>query len=386
MEVSRTLDLGLENSQSCFLWGPRKTGKSHYLKKRYSNSIRYDFLDTQLQLEFMKRPALLREQLTDNIQAARKHPVILDEVQKVPRLMDEVHWLIENEEIQFILCGSSPRKLVREHANLLGGRAWRSEMLPLASKELPNLDLLRAMNQGLIPSHYLQGASYTRSLRAYVQDYLKEEVFSEGLARNLPAFSRFLDAVSYGHGELTNFATVSRECGASPKTVKEYYQILADTLVGSFLEPYKLRQSRDVIVKASKFYLFDTGVANSLCKRKIVEERGEAFGKSLEHFILMELRAYRAYSYLDFEIRFWRTKYGLEVDFILGDGEIALEVKGSSRIDNRELHGIRAFTEKYRPKQSIVVSNEKRPRIVGKSRIVPWKLFLEELWSGDIIR
>lgn len=210
----------LAPGQSAFLWGARKTGKSTYLKQQFPRSLVYNFLDTDLVFEFSKRPARLREQLLAQDSAVLKQPIILDEVQKVPQLLDEVHWLIENEGLQFILCGSSARKLKRGQANLLGGRAWRFERFPLISTELKSVDLLRALNHGLIPSHYLT-EPYQKSLRAYVTDYLKEEVFAEGLARNVPAFSRFFEAMGYSHGELTNYSNIARDCGVDSKTVKE---------------------------------------------------------------------------------------------------------------------------------------------------------------------
>ncbi len=382
--ISRTLNLNLPPGQSAFLWGPRKTGKSTYLKTKFPASLTYDFLKTDLFLDFSKRPALLREQILAKEEQVLKHPIILDEVQKVPQILDEVHWLIENKGLQFILCGSSARKLKRGKANLLGGRAWRFEMFPLVTAELKNPDLLAILNRGLIPSHYLQ-KTYKKSLNAYTRDYLKEEVFDEGLTRNIPAFSRFFDAIGYSHGELTNFSNIARECGADSKTVKEYYQILVDTLLGNFVEPFKRRQGRKVISKASKFYLFDVGVAGSITKRNIEEEKGEMFGKSFEHFIYMEMSAYNSYQEVGYAINFWRTKSGLEVDFVLGGGEVAIEVKGASRIDNRDLRPLRAFMDLYSPGKALVVCNEKEERIVGDIRIMPWRKFLFDLWAGKII-
>ncbi|GAG71030.1 unnamed protein product, partial [marine sediment metagenome] len=297
---------------------------------------------------------------------------------------DEVHWLIENKGLQFILCGSSARKLKRGKANLLGGRAWRFEMFPLVTAELKNPDLLAILNRGLIPAHYLQ-KTYKKSLNAYTRDYLKEEVFDEGLTRNIPAFSRFFDAMGYSHGELTNFSNIARECGVDSKTVKEYYQILVDTLLGNFVEPFKRRQGRKVISKASKFYLFDVGVAGSITKRNIEEEKGEMFGKSFEHFIYMEISAYNSYQEVGYAINFWRTKSGLEVDFVLGGGAVAIEVKGASRIDNRDLRPLRAFMDLYSPGKALVVCNEKEERIAGDIRIMPWRKFLFDLWAGKII-
>ncbi|NMC65544.1 MAG: ATP-binding protein, partial [Acidobacteria bacterium] len=284
----RILKISLPSRQSAFLWGPRKTGKSTYLKETFPESIYYDFLKTDVALEFIKRPALLREQLMAKDEMSLKRPIIIDEVQKVPEVMDEVHWLIENKGLSFILCGSSARKLKRGKGNLLGGRAWRFEMFPLVTPELKDIDLLRALNHGLIPDHYLSD-DYKMSLQGYVQDYLKEEVFAEGLIRNIPAFARFFDAVGYTHGELISFSNIARDCGVDSKTVKEYYQILADTLLGRLVEPFRKRQSRQVIMRSPKFYLFDVGVAGTIMKRQISETRGEQFGRAFEHFIFMEI-------------------------------------------------------------------------------------------------
>lgn len=386
MDYKRLLNINLPKGQSAFLWGPRKTGKSFYLKHHFPHSIVYDLLNTDTFFELSKRPALLREQLRSRSAEELEKPIILDEVQKIPALLDEVHWLIENKKWSFILCGSSARKLVRGHANLLGGRAWRYELFPLTSRETGELDLLKGLNHGFLPDHYLGGEdAYKKSLKAYIQDYLREEIFAEGLARNIPAFSRFFDAVGYGHGELINYANIARECGVDAKTVKEYYQILADTLLGFFVEPFKKRQSRDVIGKACKFYLFDVGVAGALCKRTLEETRGEMFGKAFEHFIILEIRAYRSYRERDFDIRFWRTKNGLETDLILGDGEVAIEIKGTNRVDAKDLRGIKAFVETNNPKAAYVVCNERNPRMADAVKILPWKEFLDELWSDRIL-
>ena len=219
-KINRALKIKLPAKQSAFLWGARKTGKSTLLRQAFPDSIVYDFLKSELVIDFLKRPSLLREQLEARPAVERARTIILDEVQKVPPLLDEVHWLIENRGLRFILCGSSARKLKRGKANLLGGHAWRYELFPLVSAELERLDLLQALNRGLVPSHYLS-EHYRKALDAYVTDYLKEEVFDEGLTRNLPAFSRFFEAMGYGHGELTNYANIARECGADAKTVKE---------------------------------------------------------------------------------------------------------------------------------------------------------------------
>ncbi len=384
-KVRRMLNIDLPQGQSAFLWGPRKTGKSTYLKEKFPQSLLYDFLKTDLVLDFSKKPSLLREQILARDVASLEHPIILDEVQKIPQILNEVHWLIENKGLSFILCGSSARKLKRGKANLLGGRAWRYEMFPLVSAELGDVEILRALNHGMIPDHYLR-EDYRKSLRGYVSDYLKEEVFDEGLTRNIPAFARFFDAVGYSHGQLTNFSNIARDCGVDAKTVKEYYQILIDTLLGRMVEPFKKRQSRQIITKTPKFYLFDVGVAGAMTKRHISEERGELFGRAFEHFVFTEIVAYSSYNELDYGINYWRTKSGLEVDFVLSEGEVAIEVKGTRHVDNKDLRSLNAFMYEYSPRKALVVCNEQEERILGKIRVMPWGKFLEDLWEGRIIR
>jgi predicted AAA+ superfamily ATPase len=384
-KIDRILKLELPEKQSAFLWGPRKTGKTTYLKSTFPDSIVYDFLKTDLFLDFSKKPSLLREQLLARDMKALSHPIIMDEVQKVPQIMDEIHWLIENKGIRFILCGSSARKLKRGGGNLLGGRAWRFEMFPLVTPELKNWDLLTILNRGLIPSHYLD-ENYTRSLKAYSQDYLKEEIFAEGIIRKIPSFSRFYDAMGYTHGELVNYSNIACDCGVDSKTVKEYFQILVDTLMGRMIEPFKKKQNRQVITRSPKFYLFDVGVAGSITRRYITEERGELFGKAFEHFILMEIMAFNSYHEIDFDINFWRTKSGIEVDFILGNGAVAIEVKGSSHVGKRDLYPLTVFLKEFPASKAYVVCNEKTERVVEQIRIVPHRKFLDDLWESRIIK
>lgn len=384
---TRRLKIDLPQRQSAFLWGPRKVGKSTFLRDFFPNSLVYDFLKTDTMLDFTRQPHMLREQLLARSPAQLSDPVILDEVQKVPALLDEVHWLIENRGLRFILCGSSARKLKRGRANLLGGRAWRFEMFPLVTPEMgapDDLDLVRLLNRGTIPDHYTS-PHYRKSLDAYVRDYLKEEVFEEGLTRNAAAFSRFFDAIGTTHGELTNYANIARDCGVDAKTVKVYYQILVDTLLGRFVEPYRRRPSRKIITKAPKFYIFDTGVAGVLTGRSVTERKNEAFGRAFEHFIFTELAAHASYSGLNYDIRFWRTKSGLEVDFILGAGEVAVEVKGSSRVDNRELRSIKTFAVEYTPREAYIVCDESEERVVAGVKIVPWRQFLRALWENGVM-
>ena len=383
---SRTLRIALPPRQSAFLWGPRKTGKSTLLKQQFPGSVRFDLLDTRLLLEFTRAPWRLAERVQALDDTARTRPIILDEVQKVPALLDEVHRLIESESLHFILCGSSARKLKRGRANLLGGRAWRFALHPLTWREIPHFDLLRALNHGLVPQHY-DAAQPRRALAGYLDDYLREEVFAEGLTRNAPAFSRFFEALSFSHADLLNFSAIARDCGVDSKTVREYFQILVDTLLGVWVEPFRRRRSRAVFIQAPKFYIFDVGLAGRLTGRWIGKPAGPDFGRALEHFVLMELLAYRSYRERDFPVRCWRTKTGLECDFVLGrEGETAVEVKGKDNVQTRDLRGLRAFAEEHRPRHAVLVCNESAPRKTGDGLwILPWRDFLERLWADELV-
>ena len=381
----RELRLDLPARQSAFLWGPRKTGKSTLLAKRFPHSARFDLLETRTLLEFTREPWLFAERVLALDAEQRARPIIVDEVQKVPALLDETHRLIERYGLAFVLCGSSARKLKRGGANLLGGRAWRFDLHPLAWPEVPEFDLLRALNRGLVPQHY-DAARHRRALAGYVEDYLKEEVFNEGLTRNAPAFARFFDALGFYHGQVLNFSNIARDCGVDAKTVREYFQILVDTLLGVFVDPLGRSRSRAVITRAPKFYLFDVGVAGYLSGRRLERAAGPDFGLALEHLVLMEILAWRSYREKNVSLRYWRTKSGLEVDFVLGrDADVGIEVKSTRRVRPADLRGLRAFCEEHSPRGAIVVSNDPAPRRAGDIDVLPWKVFLDRLWGNDLI-
>lgn len=245
MIIKRLLKLNLPKKQSAFLWGARKTGKSTYLREHFPGSITYDLLKTDELTRLLASPHLLREELIALSSKQLHQPIIIDEIQKIPLLLNEVHWLIENKQISFILCGSSARKLKHGAANLLGGRAWRFNFYPFVYKEIHHFDLLRAFNHGLLPSHYLSDQPL-RMLRSYVNDYLKEEIQQEGIVRNLPAFARFMELVGFTNGQLLNFSNIARDCAVDAKTVKEYYQILQDTLLGYLIFPFHKKIKREL--------------------------------------------------------------------------------------------------------------------------------------------
>jgi predicted AAA+ superfamily ATPase len=308
----------------------------------------------------------------------------VDEVQKVPDLLDEIHWLMENTRLRFILCGSSARKLKRGRGNLLGGRALRFELHPLVSAEIPNFDLVTALNDGLLPRHYGM-PNVRRRLAAYVGDYLKEEILAEALSRKVAQFSRFMEVAALSNGEAVHYANVARECGVSAPTVRTYYDILEDTLLGRFVPVFQKRPKRRVVT-APRFYLFDVGVAGSLARRGRVRAGSELFGHALEHLMYMEITAHSSYSTLDYPLSYWRTTSQLEVDFVLGDHELAVEVKGTERTETHHLRGLRAIGEEYPFRRRILVSRDPRRRVADKGiEILPWRDFLEELWSGRLI-
>lgn len=384
----RSLKIDLPKRQSAFLWGARKTGKSTYLKQRFPNALYYDLLHSELALRFMKAPHEFREEILalDPLQVGTL--IIIDEVQKVPSLMNEIHWLIENTPFQFILCGSSARKLKRIGANLLGGRAWKYSFFPLTYIEIDDFDLLRIFTHGTIPSHY-QAISIQKSLKAYIEDYLTFEIQAEGLVRNLPAFARFLESIRFSHGEMVNFSNIARECSIDPKTVKEYFQILVDTLLGYFIYPYRKKIKREIISDTPKFYLFDVGVANKILKQTVTDLKGIEAGRSLEHYIFLELIAYKHLNDRDFEISYWRTKTGIEVDFILGSANVIIEVKIMDHIHKNDLKGLYAFMEEHRSSSNYLVSLVPRARKIeseyGTIEILPLRTFLDRLWNNQII-
>ena len=300
--IKRVLELPHRPEESFFLWGPRQSGKSMLLKTIYPNALWYDLLKTDLYIRLLNKPSLLREDLLYAQAETKPNFIVIDEIQKIPALLDEVHWLIENTKSVFGLCGSSARKVRRGHANLLGGRAVRYELFGFVSAELgPKFDLVRAVNQGCLPRHYLS-PSYEKLVRSYVNDYLKEEIAAEALVRNLPAFSNFLAAAALSDTELVNYATIARECGVSGPAVKEYFQILIDTMLARFLESYQKRPKRRVI-GAPKLYFSDVGVVNCLAKRGKLEPGSELFGKAFENWLFHELCAHRAYSGRDYDLK-----------------------------------------------------------------------------------
>lgn len=379
--LKRSLQLPSPGTETFFLWGPRQTGKTTLLRSTYPDAVYIDLLKAEEYRRYLNNPEYLRQELLSRDETPF---VIIDELQKLPVLLDEVHWLHENSNIHFALCGSSARKVKRGHANLLGGRAIRYELFGFVSSELASdFNLNRLLNNGYLPRIFLSGQP-RRLLNAYVANYLKEEIAAEGLVRNLPAFSNFLNLSSLSDCETVNFSTIARDCGVSSQTVKEYFQILEDTLLGRWLPSFRKRPKRRV-AHAPKFYFSDVGIVNILAKRGTVQPGSELFGKAFENWCFHELNAYNIYSEAYAELSFWRLASGMEVDFVVNDMEIAIEAKSSEKISDNHLKGLRSLRVDHPAvKRRIVVCNDQKMRVTEDGiEVVPAHLFTTMLWEGE---
>lgn len=368
------------NNDSVFLWGARQVGKTTLLEQLYPKARYYDLLKANEFERFLRRPSLLSEELE---LMEEGDLVIIDEIQKVPQLLDEIHALIRKKKIRFILSGSSPRKLIRSGANLLGGRALKKILYPLVSSEIPDFNLIKAVNNGLIPRHYMINNPWER-FRAYIGVYLNEEIREEALSRNLKSFSRFLEVAALSNGEMIVYKNIAQDCGIDHRTVKEYFEILSDTLIGYLIPGFTATIKRRAI-QSPKFYFFDVGIANYLLNRKNLSPGTEIFGHSFEHLIIQELIAYLGYTQASEKISYWRTSSGYEVDAIIGNGRIAIEIKSTEEVKSRHLKGLKAFKEEFLSVRTILVSLDKYPRIMNGVEIIPAEQFLKALWNSEII-
>lgn len=365
---------------SLFLFGPRQTGKTSYLKEIFPTAKFYNLLDQRTFRQLSAYPEELRQTLnkTDRL-------VIVDEVQKLPVLLDEVQDLIEQDkELRFILTGSSARKLMSGRANLLGGRALLCKMHPLVYPEFDTHDLDRRLCFGSLPAVYLSEIP-EELLDAYAGTYLREEIQAEGIARNIGSFARFLQVAALTNGQVVNFSKVGSDAQVAPRTVQNYYEVLTDTLIGTLLPPFQLKNTRKAI-STPKFYFFDIGVVNSLKGQFSIAPKTAEYGQALEHLIFCELQAYLDYNRFKNKLSFWRTHTGLEVDFIVGNS-LAIEVKASARVRDTDLSPLRTLSAETKLSQRLVVSNEPLERITSDGiRIMPVESFLTNLWSDKFSR
>ncbi len=381
MALDRLLDLSSDlTTRSVFLFGPRQTGKTTLLRRRYPTAPWFSLLQGDVFLRLSANPGRLREELEDAEPNAG--PVVIDEIQKLPALLDDVHDLIERRGFRFVLTGSSPVKLRRGGSNLLGGRARVRELMPLVSVEIPEFDLGRALLYGTIPSIYLSDEPRL-DLEAYCGTYLQLEVQAEGLVRGIEPFSRFLRSAARRSGEQIVFERIASEAQVPARTVREFYQVLSDTLLGVMLEPIEPSRANHRIVSRGKFYFFDVGVAHALAGTTALDDHTAEYGRALEQLIFMEIRAWRSYRRDDRPFGFWRTTDGMEVDFLLGS-QTAIEVKATSNATRADARGLSDIAGEAGFSRRILVCREPVRRTVDGIEILPIHTFLDELWSGKV--
>lgn len=376
---SRYLQLNKETESSLFLFGARQTGKSTILRKEFPKSVFIDLLDSELRMRFKRRPSLLYEMLKYK---ESNTIVVIDEIPEVPELLNEVHRLISEKDIIFVLCGSSARKLKRKGYNTLGGRAYPCYFYPLTSNEITDFDLDRALTYGLLPTHYL-AKNPKRLLAAYVNVYLKEEIQEEALARNLTGFHRFLEIAALTNGEIVNYANIASECGVSAQTIKSYFGILEDTLVGYMIPAYTKVMKRR-LVQAPRFYFFDVGLTNHLLHRDALVRGTPEYGHAFEHFIIMELIAYIGYNHKEEQLSYWRTHTGVEVDVVIGNAKLAIEIKSADEIAKRHMKGLKSFGDDYPDCRKIIVSLDRINRKEDDIELIYVHDFLKMLWNDEL--
>lgn len=364
---------------SIFLFGARQTGKSTFLEQQLGNAINIDLLDSELRIRFTMQPSLLYDMLQD------KEPgtiVVIDEIQEAPMLLNEVHRLIQRKKLKFVLCGSSARKLKRKGYNTLGGRAVPCFFFPFTSNELDDLDLDKALLYGMLPPHYL-AKNPRRLLAGYIDIYLSEEIKEEALTRHIDVFQRFLTVAALTSGEIVNYSNIAADCGVSSKTIKEYFSILEDTLIGYTIPAYTKSIKRRV-KQSPKFYYFDVGIYNFLMNRTSLSAGTPEYGHAFEHFVVQEIKAYLSYTHSDKTMSYWQTYSGKEIDLVIGDAEWGIEIKSADEIQPRHLSNFKDYQDEYPDSRCIVVSRDKLTRRNGNIEIVYIHDFLKQMWNGDL--
>jgi len=375
--VDRQLDIGrLLEKRSFFLLGPRQTGKTTLIQHVLPDIRFYDLLDSANYLALSRNPGRLAEEIGSSVKR-----VVIDEIQRLPSLLNDVQRLIETRDVKFLLTGSSARKLRRGGINLLGGRARVKYLHPLTYRELGDKFVLnQAMQRGLLPSIYFSDDPRA-DLESYAGLYLQQEIMAEGATRNIPAFSRFLKIAAHSNGGIVNFTNIASDAQVARTTVYEYYEILKDTLILRELPPWKKTVKRKPLA-SSKYYFFDVGVVSALQGRPFLPGTPE-FGEAFETFIMHELSSWSDYASGEL-LSFWRSKSGFEVDFIIGD-HTAIEVKAKENVSSQDIKSLRALREENKLKHFLCVCMEKRSRDVDGIKILPYTEFLTSLWEGKIV-
>lgn len=373
--IDRILNLpDLLKKKSFFLLGPRQTGKTSLISHTLKGVKIYDLLDTSIFLDLSQRPSRIAEELT-----AEDQIVVIDEIQRLPVLLNEVHRLIEKRGIRFLLTGSSARKLRSKGVNLLGGRARMKYLQPLTFRELgQHFDLTLAIERGLLPSIYFSDDPRA-DLHAYAGIYLQQEIIAEGVTRNVPAFSRFLKVAALCNGTIVNFTNIANDAQVPRTTVYEYFEILKDSLILHELPAWRKSVKRKPLA-SSKYYFFDIGVVSQLQGREFRPGTPE-YGEAFETYIMHELKSCTDYC-SDEPLNYWRSTSGFEVDFILGN-HTAIEVKAKENVSAQDLKPLRALMEEKKLKHYICVCLAKRSRSVDGIVVLPYRKFLEKLWAGE---
>jgi len=369
--------LSPSTAQSYFLLGPRGVGKSWFVSNKYKKALLFDLLHFDTYTKFLVSP----HSLSDYIPSSFGGWVVIDEIQKIPELLNEVHRLIEKRKLKFVLTGSSARKLKSKNVNLLAGRALTEYMYPLTAEELKeDFSLKKSLTYGHLPMVY-QSKNPKKFLSSYIYTYLKEEVQQESLTRSLPNFSRFLSAASFSQGSVLNITNVARECSVHRKVVESYFSILKDTLLSYELKPFTKKRKRKLI-QSVKFYFFDVGVFQALCSKGPLDSMSEREGVALETLVLQEIIAQNNYRNLEYEIFYWRTQnHKYEVDFVLyGErGLKAIEVKLSSKIKSQDCQGLLEFMKDYPKAKSFLLYTGKEDYFLKDIRIIPVEKFLKRM-------
>ena len=375
----RIFDIENQLDEAMFLFGARQVGKSTLLKERFPNVIKYDLLKSDLRRRLSRNPESFREALSSKPEGTL---IIVDEIQKVPDLLDEVHWLMVEKKLRFILSGSSARKLKRSGANTLGGRAQPRTLYPLVWPEVTDFEIDKAVQNGMIPRHYMANNATDR-LEGYVNIYLKEEIQEEALVQDMEVFERFMEVAAISDGEMINYENIASDCGIAAKTAKAYFQILKDTLVGFEIPAYRKVIKRK-LVQAPRFYYFDVGLTNYLLGRNSLKRGTVEYGHAFEHLVMQEIIAYHGYIRSREVISYWHTYTGIEVDAIIGDAKVAIEIKSSEEIKTKHKAGLKAFKEEHPNARLILVSLDPITRISDDKELIFVIDFFRMLWNGEI--
>ncbi|MBQ7254127.1 MAG: ATP-binding protein [Bacteroidales bacterium] len=376
----RVFDIENRLDEGMFLFGGRQVGKSTLLRERFPSAVYVDLLDPDNRKRFKRRTMEFYEML---VKYPPKTLVIVDEIQKLPELLDVVHKLMVEKDLHFILSGSSARKIKKAGVNQLGGRANEEHLYPLVYAEIPDYDFDRAIQNGMIPRHY-DVMDARRRLQGYINLYLKEEIEEEALVQDIDTFERFLEVAAVTNTEILDYSNVASDCGVSVNTVKAYFKILYDTLLGFEVKPYRKVVKRKLL-QTSKFYYFDVGIPNFLLHRFHLMPETPEYGHAFENLVMQEIRAYLDYTESEEELTYWHTYNKDEVDAVIGDARIAIEIKSTDHVETKHKKGLQKFAEEHPDAKSVIVSRDFLSRRSGDIDLYYVTDFFKALWAGEII-